>query len=141
MVIRELEVKYKNKNKKVVPASSPEAVWKFLLPEIENAAKESFFVLGLDNRNNVHFWEKVSTGIVDQTIVHPREVFVPMLLCGCSSIIIAHNHPAGSLKASAEDLVITERIKKAGEILGIKLLDHVILISESYYSLKENNQL
>jgi len=141
MVIRELEVKYKNKNKKVVPASSPEAVWKFLLPEIENAAKESFFVLGLDNRNNVHFWEKVSIGIVDQTIVHPREVFVPMLLCGCSSIIIAHNHPAGSLKASAEDLVITERIKKAGEILGIKLLDHVILISESYYSLKENNQL
>jgi DNA repair protein RadC len=77
-------------------------------------------------------------GLVNRTIVHPREVYADPLTDRASSIIVAHNHPSGNVDPSPEDRDITKRLKEAGEILGIPILDHLVFSSESFYSFLEN---
>ena len=86
--------------------------------------------------NGAHFpietrW--VTVGLVDQNQVHPREVFGPAMELRAAAIVMAHNHPSGTLTASVEDVAITNRLKKAGELLGIRVLDHVILTPDGQY--------
>jgi DNA repair protein RadC len=99
--------------------------------------QEQFLVLTLDACHTVIRVKLISVGLVNRTIVHPREVFKPALLDSATSIIIAHNHPSGKLDPSIEDLDITRRLKASGEILGIPVLDHLIFSNASYISLKE----
>ena len=80
----------------------------------------------------------VSVGLLNKTIVHPREVFAKAIEERACTIVMAHNHPSGSLKPSEEDKDVTARIKKAGDILGVKLLDHLIITEDSYYSFLEH---
>jgi len=81
----------------------------------------------------------VSVGLVNQSQVHPREVFADPITDRASAVIVAHNHPSGSLEPSREDLEITRQLKAAGEILGIRLLDHIVFNQRGYYSLIEHN--
>ena len=106
--------------------------------------KEHFWSIGLNKRNVVKYIELVSLGTLDAAIVHPREVFRLAVTKGVSSMIIAHNHPSGDTDPSENDLKVTRRLKKAGEILGIQVLDHVIIGSSfgnSYYSFQEEGKL
>lgn len=103
----------------------------------ENANQESFIVLLLNGANRVIKAEKTSTGTLNMNQVHPRDVFRPAIVNDAASVILAHNHPSGALEASPEDIAITERLKKAGELLGIKVLDHVIVSSNGFVSLKQ----
>ncbi len=80
-------------------------------------------------------------GTISEALVHPREVFREAIREAGSSIIIAHNHPSGVLTPSREDIHTTKRIKEAGEIIGIELLDHLIITESSYLSLKEEGYL
>ncbi len=97
--------------------------------------KEHFIVLGLDNSNKIKYVELVTLGILNASLVHPREVFRTAIIKGVANIIIAHNHPSGSTIFSIEDKKITERLKKSGEIIDIKLLDSIVVTNESYKSM------
>ena len=117
---------------------SPNDVANLLMPELRDLRKEVLKSLMLDSKNRVLKVMTVSVGILDSSIVHPREVYKPAILCNAASILVAHNHPSGHPEPSPEDRRVTERLYQAGEILGIDLLDHVIVGEEGrFVSLKE----
>jgi len=107
--------------------------------EFINEDREHFIVLGLDTKNRVIYRDIVTIGTLNATIIHPREVFKKACIMSCNSIILVHNHPSGDPAPSEEDKKITKLLKQAGEILSIKVLDHIIIGSEGKYSFKENN--
>jgi len=125
----------------VKQVSSPEAVWKLLLPDLAGMQNERFFVLVLNNKNSLIKKILISIGTVSEALVHPREVFRDAIREGGAGIIISHNHPSGILSPSREDIETTKRIKEAGRIIGIPLIDHVIISNTSYFSMKENSHL
>ncbi len=127
--------------KKLTKISSPEAVWKLVLPSMAGLITEEFRVLILNNRQNLLKNNLISMGSVSEAIVHPREVFRDAIKEGASAIIICHNHPSGSLEPSREDIVTTERIAESGRVVGIPLVDHVIVAASGYLSLKEAGYL
>ena len=116
-------------------------VFRLLKDELIGADRERFLVLLLDNRHNVLAVEEVAVGSVSQALVHPREVYKSAMLTNASAIICVHNHPSGDPAPSGEDRAITKRLKDAGELLGIPLLDHVIIGSETYHSFVEAGDL
>lgn len=105
---------------------------------LETCDREQLIVICLNTKNEPTTINIVSVGSLNSSIVHPREVFKPAILSNSASIIIAHNHPSGCPNPSSEDINITKRIKESGEILGIKLLDHIIIgDNNNYISIKE----
>ena len=105
------------------------------LKDISQSKKENFKGLYLNSRYKLIHSETISIGTVDTSIIHPREVFRPAIEYGASAIIVAHNHPSGTLKASPEDLEVTSKLQKAGELLGIEILDHLIISKDKFISL------
>ncbi len=99
--------------------------------------REGFLAFYLDNRHRVLAVHRVSIGTCENTAVHPREVFGPALQLSAQAIVVAHNHPSGDPTPSPEDRKATERLKQAGELLGVELLDHVVLGSERFYTFAE----
>ena len=93
---------------------------------LSNETKEHFIVLHLDTKNKIVCADQVSTGSLNASIVHPREVLKSTLLSSAAAIVLVHNHPSGDPTPSREDIEITKRIKECCEILGIRLLDHII---------------
>ena len=83
----------------------------------------------------------VTIGLVNRTLVHPREVFSDPIRMRATAIILAHNHPSGNLEPSPDDLEVTLRLKKAGLLLGIEVLDHIIFSSEDYRSMAETGEM
>lgn len=106
----------------------PQDLLRLLSAAIPADSREHFAVVFLDSRNAPmappHI---VSTGTLNASLVHPREVFAPAISIRCAAIIVAHNHPSGDVKPSGDDLELTERLDKCGELLGIALLDHIII--------------
>src|SRR5579871_2009807 len=118
--------------------ATPAVAAKLLTEYLQGADREHFVVILLDSKNRVIGITTVSVGILDSSLVHPREVYKPAILCNAASILVAHNHPSGNPEPSPEDKRVTERLHQAGEILGIDLLDHVILGEEGHFvSLKQ----
>ena len=111
------------------------------LKKYASKKQEYFFVITLDGANQIIKIHTVTIGIINRTLIHPREVFLPAIKDCANSIIIGHNHPSGNLKPSTQDDDITHRIKLAGEILGIQILDHIIVSKYGYYSYLEDNKL
>jgi DNA repair protein RadC len=105
---------------------------------LEESDREQLLVCCLDAKSQPTAINVVSVGNLNNSLVHPREVFKPAILSNSASIILFHNHPTGDPTPSKEDTNITERLKECGAILGIKLIDHIIIGDNSYYSLKEN---
>jgi len=120
---------------------SPERVWKLLQPEMAALKREEFRVFILNNKNSILKKSTVSVGTVSEALIHPREIFREAIREAGASIIVAHNHPSGVLVPSREDISATRRIKEAGMIIGIELLDHVIIGQSSYLSMKEAGYL
>lgn len=115
-----------------------------LLPHIRHYAdrkQEHFLCASINGANEVLNIRVVSIGLVDRTSVHPREVFSDALLDRASAIIVAHNHPAGSLEPSLSDVQATKQLKAAGEVMGIALLDHIIFNRSGYFSFLEAGRL
>jgi len=94
--------------------------------------KEMFITLHLDGKNRIICLDVVSIGSLNQSIVHPRSVFMTACLSSAASIICVHQHPSGDPTPSSEDIAMTRRLKEAGEIMGIKLLDHIIVGDGDY---------
>ena len=116
--------------------TGPQDLEKFVEP-LKHYAEEHFVSFHLDAKNQVIGYQIVSRGTLTSSLVHPREVFKAALLANSHSIIVAHNHPAGSLKASAEDIQTTETLIEAGDILGVKVIDHIIVAHGGCVSLRE----
>ena len=96
--------------------------------------RECFLTLYLDNKNHPIGTHMVSVGSLSASLVHPREVFKAAILTNAAAIVLIHNHPSGSPVPSAEDRRITTRLREAGELVGITVLDHVIVGDEDFYS-------
>jgi len=99
--------------------------------------KEHFWVVGLNPRNVIKYLELVSLGTLDTNLVHPREVFRLAIVKAVAQIIIAHNHPSGNSQPSPEDVAITKQLVKAGKILGIEVIDHIIIAGKEFASFKD----
>lgn len=111
------------------------------LKEYKNKQQEYFIALYLDGANNLCETKVITIGTLNQSLVHPREVYSYAIEKRCASIIVAHNHPSGILRPSSEDIEVTTRLKASGKILGIELLDHVIFTKDGFISLKEEGVL
>lgn len=111
------------------------------LAEIRNERQEHFVCISLNGANQVLATRVVTVGLLNSNQVHPREVFADPLTDRAASIICAHNHPSGTLEASPEDLAITRRLVKAGELLGIRMLDHLIVTEAGFLSLKQEGHM
>lgn len=101
-------------------------------------AEEYIWLIALDSKNHPIGVFEVSHGSVNFSLITPREIFVRLCLCGAASCILAYNHPSGDPTPSSDDINVTKRVKDAGEIMNIKLLDHVIIGEQRYYSFHEN---
>ncbi len=126
------------KDKRAAIILSPRQVWEEL-KDIRDNKKENFVVFFLDTQNQEVKREVVSVGTLNSSLIHPREVFEPAIRYLVSHVIIAHNHPSGSLEPSDEDITVTKRLADAGKVLGIEVLDHVIVTKTGFASFKEKN--
>lgn len=150
--VQENEIEYNPKNKKLTEAlcmielinrikypkqkqikTTSDAVGYFM--DYKDKKQEYFLLLTLDGANQVIKLHEITKGLANKTQVHPREVFAPAIEDRACFIIVAHNHPSGSLEASREDLAITEKIKHVGDLMGIKMLDHIIVSKEGHLSI------
>lgn len=112
-----------------------------LLADIRDQQREHFLCLHLNARNQLIQKEVVSVGSLSASIVHPREVFRSAVAAAAASIILAHNHPSGDATPSHDDLELSRRLQRAGELMGIEVLDHIIISAVDYVSLKERGVL
>ncbi len=103
--------------------------------------QEVFAVMSLSGANKPIKTRWATVGLLDTNQVHPREVFADPLMDRAASIIVAHNHPSGTLQPSPEDLALTQRLQRAGELLGIKILDHLIVSANGFVSLKQSGNM
>lgn len=115
-----------------------------LLPHVRHYAdrkQEHFIAASINGANELIAVRVISIGLVDRSQIHPREVFAEALADRASAIMVAHNHPAGSLEPSPADLEVTRQLKEAGTIMGIPLLDHLIFNRHDYYSFLEESRI
>lgn len=126
------------KNHKLV---SSEMVYQYYKLKIGNKKQEYFYVVYLDNAKNIIRDKLLFIGTINYSVVHPREVFKEAYLLSASAIICVHNHPSGNTFPSREDIEITKKLEEVGLLLGIKVLDHLIIGNESYYSFLENKDM
>ena len=135
----ELSKRYLSDKQKIRISSSRD-VYEELIP-YKDKQQEYFLALYLDGANHLVNTEVISIGTLNQSLVHPREVYSYAIEKRCASIIIAHNHPSGVLSPSLADINVTKRLQEAGKILGIDVLDHVIFTKDGFYSFKEEGML
>ena len=120
-----------------LPINTPSDLEKFVEP-LRHYSEEYFIAYHLTARNEICNYQVISHGSLSASLVHPREVFKGALIANSHAIIVAHNHPGGSLIPSKEDLETTETLIKAGDLIGVKVIDHIIVSSNGLYSLREN---
>lgn len=109
-------------------------VYEMLRPMVQNLKQEAFFTLILDNRYRQIHCGEVTRGILNRSLIHPREVFSPAIQLRAAAVILVHNHPSGDPQPSTQDIEITKRLAEAGKIVGIEVVDHVIIGEETYFS-------
>ncbi len=124
------------KGKKSSIILSPKDVWE-RMEDIRGSKKEHFVVFYLDSRNQEIQREVISVGTLNESLVHPREVFENAIKNNAASIILAHNHPSGDTEPSQADIEITKKLIHAGKILDIKIIDHIIVTESSFSRIEE----
>lgn len=134
LAIAELGKRYDQENNSIRKISCAEDVFKYFHRKLKDKKQEHFYILMLDTKNNIIKEEEISKGILDASIVHPREIFKPAIKNSASKIILVHNHPSGDPNPSSEDLDITEKLIKSGEEIGISILDSIISGDSNYWS-------
>ncbi|MEM5831547.1 MAG: DNA repair protein RadC [Candidatus Aenigmatarchaeota archaeon] len=131
---RRAEITLERKQKKII---SPQDVFKLMKSKLKDYSKEHFYIISLNSRNAII--NEISIGTLNASLVHPREVFAEAIRQRANSIILVHNHPSGDPTPSKDDIKITKKLKEAGKILGIEVLDHIIITRNSYLSFKNKN--
>ena len=126
---------------KNIKLNNTEVVYKFYKDKIGDKKQEYFYCVYLDNQKKVLDDKLLFIGTINYSIVHPREIFKEAYLLGASAIICIHNHPGGNVLPSKQDIEITNNLVEVGKLLGIKVLDHIIICKEKYYSFLENHDI
>ncbi|WP_317327288.1 DNA repair protein RadC [Turicibacter sanguinis] len=121
--------------------SSPKDAYEMIKDQLQDLDREQFIIACLNTKNEPTNITVVSVGTLNKAIVHPREVFKTAILSNAASIMAFHNHPSGETTPSQQDIQLTNRLVGAGELLGIKLLDHLIIGDGAFTSLKEKGYL
>lgn len=128
-----------SKGESKMKITSPKDVTNILMEEMRYLKKEYFKIILLDTKNQIISINDISVGSLNSSIVHPREVFNVAIKRSSASIILVHNHPSGDPAPSKEDINVTKRLNQCGDIIGIKVLDHIIIGDGNYISLKEKS--
>ena len=137
--VREVRVNYVATSTEQFKISGPEDIAAFSRSVLLDNSREQFIAMYLDAAHTVAAYSLISIGSANSTTVHPRELFQRAVLVGAIALVISHNHPSGNNTPSQQDLDITKRLRQCAEILGIKLLDHVIVTDLSHRSLSVEN--
>jgi len=130
--------KFKIKTQKLTNATM---VYEYYKNKISDKKQEHFYVVYLDNSKKIIDDKLLFIGTINHSVVHPREIYKEAYILSASAIILVHNHPSGNVIPSKEDITLTKHIKDVGLVLGIKVIDHIIIGRNNYYSLLENNDL
>ncbi|MBT4376820.1 DNA repair protein RadC [archaeon] len=138
LVINEISKRCISSKQKSPKIKSAKDAFELMHPKLSNLKKEYFKIILLDTKNKVIGIEQISVGILDASIIHPREIFKPAIKNSASRIILIHNHPSGDPTPSIEDLDITRKLTEVGELIGIQVLDHVIIGDKSFWSFNED---
>jgi len=131
----QVQLELHEKGEKITDAPEAVKIARSIFDTLD-ADREHFVALFLNRANKVEGYKVLFSGSPNQTPVFIQTLFRYALLANASAIIVCHNHPAGSLKPSPEDIQITEKIREAGELLGVPLLDHIILTDDDYLSMQ-----
>ncbi|MCI9084616.1 MAG: DNA repair protein RadC, partial [Bacilli bacterium] len=123
-----------------VKITTPEVVYDYY-KNIVNEYQEYFYCLYLDSNKKVLSEKLLFMGTVNESMVHPRDVFKEAYLVNATAIICVHNHPTGDVRPSKEDIIVTDQLNEIGYLMGIKLVDHVIVSKNKYYSFLENGKI
>ena len=135
--VREVTARYIGPRRKSIQISSPKDAADFMRQLLRDDAREHFLALYLNGAHKVISFSLVSLGSANAAPVHAREVFQPALIVGAVALVIGHNHPSEELALSAEDKQVTEKLRDAGKLLGIPVLDHVVFSNKDYVSFRE----
>ena len=135
-LVKESSFLYENRR-----VNSPNDAIELFTRFLSESDREQFIVCCMDIKNQPTSINVVSIGTLNSSLVHPREVFKAAILANSASIIVAHNHPSGDPTPSKEDINITVRLKEAGKIIGVDIIDHIIIGDDRYVSLKEKGVL
>ncbi len=123
------------------PLKSAEDVYRDFSERLGKQKREMFYVVLLTNKNKKIREVKISEGSLTASLVHPREVFNPVIRESAAAVIFVHNHPSGDPAPSPEDIDITKRLKQVGEVMGVRVLDHVVIGHGRYYSFSDKGML
>jgi DNA repair protein RadC len=137
LTIAEIQKRINQSKKPVKRISCAEDVFNLMHERLKDKKEEHFYVLLLDTKNNIIGEQLISKGILDASIIHPREVFKPAIKNSASKIILVHNHPSGDPSPSGEDIEITKKLMNTGEEIGISVLDSVIIGGDGWWGWKE----
>lgn len=141
-LVGEIKIDYQLRTNPSININSSEAAYqqmKALFTRIDY--KEEFYILMMNRANHVLGWSKISEGGSAGTVVDMKIIFQHALLAHASSIIVAHNHPSGNQKPSEADIQITRKMKEAGKVLDIQVLDHLIITRFGYHSLADSGEM
>ena len=122
-----------------IKITSTSLVHKYYKNVLNDKKQEHFYCIYLDSSKKVIGDKLLFKGTLNQSLVHPREIFKEAYLLSASAIICLHNHPSGNVIPSDEDIIVTERLVEVGRLLGIPIIDHIIIGQDNYYSFYENN--
>jgi DNA repair protein RadC len=139
--VREVIVNYRGRKKEAAKVSSATVASEWVRKIIPDNSREHLATLYLDGAHKIVGYAVVATGTANSCVVHPREIFQRAILLGAVALIMGHNHPSEGLSPSTEDERVTRLISEAGTLLGIRVLDHVIVNSDSHYSFAEMGRL
>lgn len=132
--IREVVAQYRGPRRASRIIREPDDAAEFVRGVLPDNAREHFIALYLDGSHQVIAFTVISTGTANSCPVHPREIFQNAVLAGAVAVIVSHNHPSGHVIPSLQDKLVTEQLKNAGSVLGIKVLDHVIVSDDAFHS-------
>ncbi len=141
LTIGEIQKRINNSKNPIKKISSAKDVFDYFYEKLKDEKQENFYILILNNQNNIIKEQLISKGIIDAAILHPREVFKPAIKNSASKIILVHNHPSGNPEPSSEDLDITKQLIDAGKLIDIKILDHVIIGEGKWWSWLEDDKI
>lgn len=136
--IREVVLRYRGKQKKLVAISEASGAAAFIRKVLPDNVKEHMIALYLNSSHAVVGYSILATGSANSCALCARDIYQAAVCLGAVAMILSHNHPSGSIAPSEEDRRFTNEIEKGGKLLGIKLLDHIIVTDDSYYSLNES---
>ncbi len=141
--VREMSLRYRGPKRRETlnPIVSPFEAARFVRRVLPDNVREHFVALFLDGQNQVAGFYVVATGTAASCPVATREVFQGAILAGALSLVVAHNHPSGSVNPSGEDRAVTKRLSDAGTLLGVPVLDHIIVGTDDFYSFRDKGEL